>query len=175
MWTYCSKSLAIWKCPADTSFVVVNGQQKPRVRSMSMNVYLGGWGGNLRELGFGDGCGLSDFKIYRKQSEFFNPGPSRVFVFLDMRQDSIDMGNFAIDMAGWPNQPASYGFFDLPGFYHGRACGFSFADGHSEIHVWRDPRTMPPLVPEGSVNDRFASPNNSDIAWFQQHATRPKQ
>ena len=174
MWPYCGNSLAIWKCPADTSFVVVNGQQKPRVRSMSMNVYLGGWGGTYGNWDLVMGSVWSDFKIYRKQSELANPGPSRVFVFLDMRQDSIDMGNFATDMAGWPDQPASYGFFDLPGFYHGRAGGFSFADGHAEIHVWRDDRTMPPLVPEGYVNDRFASPNNPDVAWLQQHATRPK-
>jgi hypothetical protein len=40
MWPYCGQSLSIWKCPADRSFVVVNGQAKPRVRSMSMN-FLG--------------------------------------------------------------------------------------------------------------------------------------
>ena len=173
MWPYCGKSLAIWKCPADTSFVVVNGQQKPRVRSMSMNVYLGGWGGTYGNWDIYMGSVWSAFKIYRKQSELANPGPSRVFVFLDMRQDSINMGNFATDMAGWFNQPASYGFFDLPGFYHGQACGFSFADGHSEIHVWRDARTMPPLTPETFMSG-FASPDNPDVAWLQQHATRPK-
>jgi prepilin-type N-terminal cleavage/methylation domain-containing protein/prepilin-type processing-associated H-X9-DG protein len=173
MWPYCGKNLAIWKCPADTSFVVVNGQQKPRVRSMSMNVYLGGWGGTYGNWDIYMGSVWSAFKIYRKQSELANPGPSRVFVFLDMRQDSINMGNFATDMAGWFNQPASYGFFDLPGFYHGQACGFSFADGHSEIHVWRDARTMPPLTPETFMSG-FASPDNLDVAWLQQHATRPK-
>ena len=30
--------------------------------------------------------------------------------------------------------------------YHHLACGFSFADGHSEIKRWRDARTMPPLT-----------------------------
>jgi prepilin-type N-terminal cleavage/methylation domain-containing protein/prepilin-type processing-associated H-X9-DG protein len=174
MWSYCGHSLAIWKCPADTSFVEVNGQAKPRVRSMSMNIYLGGWGGTYGNWDLVMGSVWSDFKIYRKQTDLINPGPSSVFVFLDMRQDSIDMGNFATDMAGWPDQPANYGFFDLPGSYHGRAGGFSFADGHAEIHAWRDSRTMPPLVPEGFVNDQFASPNNPDVAWLQQHATRPK-
>jgi len=169
MWIYCGKSLGIWKCPADDSFVLVNGQQKRRVRSMSMNVYLGGWGGTY------GGWNWSGFKIYRKQSELVDPGASRVFVFLDMRQDSIDMGNFAVNMTGWPDQPASYGFYDLPGSYHGRAGGFSFADGHAEIHPWRDDRTMPPLVPEGYVNDWFKSPYNIDVAWLQQHATRPVQ
>ena len=109
-----------------------------------------------------------------KQSDLNNPGPTSLFVFLDMRQDSIDMGNFATDMDGWPGQPARYGFFDLPGFYHHFAGGFSFADGHSEIRRWRDSRTTPPLVAEGNINDWFSSPNNVDVAWMQERTTRPR-
>ena len=45
MWPDRSRSLSIWRCPSDRSAVVVNGEAKPRVRSMSMNVFLGGWGG----------------------------------------------------------------------------------------------------------------------------------
>src|SRR5947207_4200656 len=33
LWPYCGKSTSIWRCPADNSFVTVNGVQKPRVRS----------------------------------------------------------------------------------------------------------------------------------------------
>lgn len=170
LWRYCGNNLAIWKCPADRSFVVVDGEQKPRVRTMSMNLFLGGWAGTDG----GWGPVFSDYKIYMKQSELFDPGPTKVFVFLDMREDSIDMGNFATRMAGWPDQPALYGFYDLPGFYHHLACGFSFADGHAEIRRWRDSRTMPPLVPGGFVNDQFSSPDNSDVAWLHDKATRPR-
>ena len=66
-------------------------------------------------------------------SDMTDPGPSQTFVFLDMRQDSIDIGNFATDMIGWPNNPAQNAFYDLPGSYHNRGGGFSFADGHAEI------------------------------------------
>jgi prepilin-type N-terminal cleavage/methylation domain-containing protein len=169
LWPYCGGQRTIWKCPADQSFVVVNGEPRPRVRSMSMNVYLGGWGGTDG----GWGALISDYRIYRKGSDLHNPGPARLFVFLDMREDSIDMGNFATRMAGWPDRPELYGFYDLPGFYHHRACGFSFADGHSEMRRWRDDRTMPPLVPGGLVNDSFASPHNPDVAWLQERSTRP--
>jgi prepilin-type N-terminal cleavage/methylation domain-containing protein len=169
LWPYTGKNLAIWKCPADRSGVTVDGEFKPRVRSISMNVFLGGWGGT-------DGYWgpiFSDYKIYLKPSELHHPGPAKVFVFLDMREDSIDMGNFGTRMAGWPDRPELYGFYDLPGSYHHLAGGFSFADGHSEIHRWRDDRTMPPLVPNGFVNDNFSSPNNTDVAWLQDHSTRP--
>ncbi len=170
MWPYCGNSLTIWKCPSDHSYVVVNGDSKPRVRSMSMNVFLGGWGGTDGYWG----PPFSDYHIYMKQSELFVPGPTKVFVFLDMREDSIDMGNFGTRMAGWPDQPDEYGFYDLPGFYHHFACGFSFADGHSEMKRWQDGRTTPPLVIGGLADDWFDSPGNPDVAWLQDKATRPK-
>jgi len=174
MWPYCGKNVSIWKCPSDHSSVTVNGEAKPRVRSMSMNVFMGGWGGTDGNWERVLGPVFSGYHIYLKQPELVDPGPSKLFVFLDMREDSIDMGNFGPRMVGYPNDPDSYGFFDLPGFYHHFACGFTMADGHSEIHRWRDGRTMPPLVPNGFVNDMFSSPGNQDVAWLQDHATRPK-
>ncbi|HEV2392220.1 MAG TPA: prepilin-type N-terminal cleavage/methylation domain-containing protein [Verrucomicrobiae bacterium] len=170
MWPYCGKNLTIWKCPADHSFVMVNGQALPRVRSMSMNFYLGGFGG-------WDAAGYLDtgnYQLYFTQAALSNPGASKIFVFLDMRADSIDIGNFATRMTGWPDQPQLYGFYDLPGDYHNLGCGFSFADGHSEMRRWRDGRTVPPLVDGVEVNDWFDSPNDADVAWLQDHATRPK-
>lgn len=171
MWPYCSKNLGIWKCPADRSYVTVNGTVTPRVRSMSMNVFLGGWGGTDG----GWGPVFSAYHIYLRQADLIDPGPSKVFVFLDQRSDSINMGNFGTRMAGFPDQPDQYGFYDLPGFYHHFACGFSFADGHSEIHRWLDGRTMPPLVQQQTIwqNEGSFAPGDQDVAWLQDHATRP--
>ena len=170
MWKYCGNNLGIWKCPSDLSAVVVNNERKPRVRSMSMNLYLGGWGGTV--LGITPSC-----LVYLKGGDLARPGASKVFVFLDMREDSIDMGNFAANMHGFSETapaPALYGFYDLPGIYHAGSCGFSFGDGHSEIHKWRDSRTTPPLQANGQVNDGFACPRNQDVAWLQDHSTRLK-
>lgn len=176
LWPYCGNSTAIWKCPADHSAVVVDGEARPRVRSMSMNIWLGGFRG--MDLGLSDSAdrwavGGGKWRVYLKTSDLTDPGPSRTFVFLDMREDSIDVGNFATDMRGWPDNPSRRGFYDLPGFYHHFAAGFSFADGHSEIKRWRDGRTMPPLVRDGIVPDHYPSPDNPDVAWLQEHATRP--
>jgi prepilin-type N-terminal cleavage/methylation domain-containing protein len=170
MWPYCGNSLEIWRCPADRSYSMINGEQKPRVRTMSMNFYLGGFGG-WDDSEYLDTGG---YKLYFKQADLVDPGPSKVFVFLDMREDSIDIGNFCTRMTGWPNQPAGYGFYDLPGFYHHFACGFSFADGHSEIRRWVNMATMPNLNVNGSVGDVFSSAGNQDVAWLQDHATRPR-
>jgi prepilin-type N-terminal cleavage/methylation domain-containing protein/prepilin-type processing-associated H-X9-DG protein len=176
MWQYCGKSLGIWRCPADQSSITVNGVLKPRVRSMSMSWWFGGFGDSggyasgtasvLAEMGSG-------YSLYYKYSDLRNPGPAKTWVFLDMREDSIDTGNFLVSMVGFdPYNPAAYQFEDLPGFYHGNAGGYSFADGHAETKKWRDSRTTPALRKGGIlVNDQYSSPNNVDIAWMQQHTT----
>jgi prepilin-type N-terminal cleavage/methylation domain-containing protein/prepilin-type processing-associated H-X9-DG protein len=170
MWKYVGNSLGIYKCPGDKSYVTVSGTRKSRVRSMSMNVYLGGWGGT------DGGWNYQPPPIfYFKESQLNNPGAAQVFVFLDMREDSIDMGNFATNMRGYsPANPNAYGFFDLPGSYHGGANSFSFADGHSESRKWKDDRTTPAMFPNKLVRDVKPSPNNLDVAWLQDRSTRPK-
>jgi len=77
-------------------------------------------------------------------------------------------------MTGYsPSNPAAYRFYDLPGAYHDGAATFSSADGHGELHRWQDRRSTPPLSP-GTPVANIASPNNPDIAWLQDRATRPK-
>ena len=59
---------------------------------------------------------------------------------------------------------------DLPAGYHNRACGFSFADGRSEIHKWLDATTCPPVlqVEHGTFP---AVPKSRDLQWTITHAT----
>jgi prepilin-type N-terminal cleavage/methylation domain-containing protein/prepilin-type processing-associated H-X9-DG protein len=171
LWPYCGGSAGIWRCPADRSVIKpgygpLRGQIVPRVRSMSMNLWVGGFGG--------ESFGLSGpgWRVYLRESDMTDPGPSRTFLFLDMREDSIDIGNFATDMRGWPDQPGQTGFYDFPASYHNRAGGFSFADGHSEVKHWLDPRTMPTLAKGALVPDVLTSPDNQDIIWLQERCTR---
>ena len=185
IWSYCGKNAEIWKCPADFSFVLVSGLNRPRVRSMSMNFWIGGFigydggmsggSGYVNPPGYPPGTrGGNPWRLYLKMADFVAPGPADTFLLLDMREDSIDWGNFATDMRGWPDHPEQAGFYDLPGSYHHRAGGFSFVDGHAEIKRWMDDRTMPPLVLGGQVVDQLSSPNNPDISWLQAHTTRLK-
>ncbi len=172
LWPYCGKAAGIWKCPADQSTIrplsgPFKGQRLPRVRSMSMNLWVGGFGGE--DAGF-SGAGV--WRVYLRASDMVDPGPTRTFIFLDMREDSIDIGNFATDMRGWPDKPQQTGFFDYPAGYHNRAGGLSFADGHSQIRRWIDPRTTPGLVRDGLIPDYLPSPRNKDIVWLQEHCTR---
>src|SRR5215471_8004401 len=171
MWPYCGKNAAIFKCPADKSYVTVNNENRPRVRSISMNLFLGGFHGDPPS-------DATSYIIYRTYTQLANPGPTKVFVFIDEREDAINWGNFETDMAGFqPVAPSKYALYDMPASYHGNAGGLSFADGHSEIHKWRDPRTMPPVKYEGLTFDgstAIPSPRNVDVAWLQDRTTRPK-
>ena len=45
IWQYCGNNLGIWRCPADKSYVTVSGQRTPRLRSMAINAYVGGFAG----------------------------------------------------------------------------------------------------------------------------------
>ena len=134
-----------------------------------MNTYLGGYAGTDGGWGF-----ASNYRIYLKTSELSPPGPARVFVLVDLRPDSVTWPDFFTQMAGYsPRSPSLYSFGDFPGSHHNGMGSFSFADNQAELQRWRDPRTMPPLNPIVPW-DPGASPNNQDIAWLQDHATRPK-
>jgi len=167
LWQYAGSALGIFRCPAYSSRLYANGRWYPRVRSMSMNLYLGGFGGSTSGTAWGQA------RVFLRFSDLVDPGPAGTFVFLDQREDSINWGNFAADMTGYPDKPAQRQFNqDLPGSYHHRAGGFSFADGHSEIHRWLDQRTMPRLQRPPVGFGVVPSPHNPDVFWLQEHSTR---
>ncbi len=92
------------------------------------------------------------------------------FVLLDERQDSINDGYFVTEMDGYPN-PRTTKIVDYPASYHALAAGFAFADGHSEIHKWKDSRTFPALRMGVPLQLNVPSPNNPDVLWMQDHCS----
>ena len=181
LWAY-AKQANLYKCPADHSSILVNGVAKPRIRTMSMNLYVGGFVDNLgSSQGTASWAFGTNYMIYSKLSQFgaSSAAPAdKVFVFLDMREDKVNWGNFMIDMDGYsPTQPGLYSFTsDLPGMYHDLACGFSFADGHSEIHKWLNPGVIPPTVnaadnAPGIGSQLTAVANDIDIIWLAHHTS----
>ena len=138
LFPYCGKSVAIFKCPADRSVINVSGRGRlPRIRSMTMNQHVGGFDDTPSSL--------THLQFFRKSSDMADPGPAGTWVFLDQREDDVNFPSYEVVMDGWPNNPKLYRFTDVPGFYHDRAAGLSFAAGHSASKRWGDARTMPPL------------------------------
>ncbi len=169
IWPYTGNSLPIWRCPADPIRVTPTsgpnkGQSIQRTRSMSMDAWFGMNEGNWSLTWFGD----QTFRAYFKYSDVVDPGPASTWLLVDEHPDSINDGFFCVDMLGYPN-PASTTLPDCPASYHNGACGFAFADGHSEIHKWLDGRTKPPITHQTYSPGNQG--NNKDIVWLWQHTT----
>lgn len=153
--SYLGGNVKVYQCPGDPRKSTQPGfVGTPACRSVCMNSYIG--------VG-GDGKSLWDTEYlgYKKMSDMVRPGPVNTFVILDEGL-SINDGFFATDMDTYdPNNMPGKVTTDVPATYHSMAGSFSFADGHSEIHKWRDVRTSQPK------GYGWASPGNVDIDWLQ--------
>jgi prepilin-type N-terminal cleavage/methylation domain-containing protein/prepilin-type processing-associated H-X9-DG protein len=177
LWPYCGGSIGVWHCPADLTMAYDTRQKKlvPRIRSMSMNNWVGGPGwdasGNWRPRN------PTGWQVFLKDSDIQNPGPANTWVLVDEREDSINDGYFVVDMAGFVegNQTCVRTVVDFPAAYHNGAAGLSFADGHSEVHKWQSAQykqpikkgqTLPLNVP---ARDTVAK---RDLYWMAERSTR---
>lgn len=162
--------IAVYKCPFD---VLTDDQNCVRLRSYSMQSQMGA----VYMAGFGFNPG---YRSFTKGSDEVCPVPSGLFDFLDENPMSIQDGYLEIDSAangGWP---------DVPAAYNGHADGFSFSDGHVEMHQWLTQNLIAPSSTTVSPNIALDPPtkndsvhyapggaNNADWVWFQSHATSP--
>ncbi|MSU62026.1 MAG: type II secretion system protein [Pedosphaera sp.] len=156
---FTSKTPGAYKCPADKIMVKNGGVSRSRVRSISMSGWMG-----PNAPAWNDG-----FITFSKVSQIVKPSPTEALVFLDEREDSIDDGYYAVNMDKANLQLPNY-----PGSFHNGAGGLSFADGHTEIHRWVDPRTVPPFK-KGQKREFAVTKNNRDVEWLQAHATSSKK
>ena len=154
---FLSASAGVFKCPADT--FTVNNQA--RVRSYSMNGAMGvgtdigaGQPGQPKgEPYWMDYPGGID-GTYLKSIQVGHP--SDTFVMLDEAALSINDGAIYIDVQGKQLE-------DIPANYHNNGTDFNYADGHSEVHRWTDPKFYTNTI----HNVTMTSP---DLTWLSQHA-----
>jgi len=179
---YTAKSIGCYLCPADTYLAPaqVAAGWTHRIRSVRVNGYLShsapyettwdqtSWGPNFAE----------NFKMSQIQS------PASLWVFIDAHPDTGDTGGglhpydglFSLPPGG-VSQSGNCNWNDMPASYHNkRNCGFSFADGHAEVHKWLSHSTIIPVTYESSVSGTglygtVVYPNDTqDIMWTFLHA-----
>ncbi len=143
------KNVNAYRCPADPG----NPAGTFRVRSISMNNYMHGYGnpGSINS---------NQFWWYDKITQIRKPSDS--FVFVDELPSSINDDFFEVLMY----LPANYGSLtvqDWPSSTHGKTCGFSFADGHVEGKHWQT-QAFWNATPK-------SVPNNPDAIWIVEHTT----
>jgi len=153
---------SIYKCPSDkTTYVVSRGKPIPQVRSYSLNMYLGPTSSMDRHLS-------SRYRPFRKAPDI--PSPANTFTFQDLTPQNLCTPAFIVLMPGRANDE----FFHLPATHHRRGGVVSFADGHSEAHRWRDPRTFRSAALGVKIGHNIFSPKNTDLAWIQERTTVSK-
>ena len=157
-----TKSPAIYKCPADKSWIKINGTMHLRVRSVAMNGFMNSAGGGY----MGDAVG---YFWFLRLSDIVNPPPDKAWVFIDEHEDSIDDGRFLVVS---PNTyPWDY-WVELPGSRHNGGTALSFADGHCEFKKWTDPRTKKRVE---RIRYIPVLEDNRDAAWLEERSTAKKQ
>ncbi|HEX3717810.1 MAG TPA: prepilin-type N-terminal cleavage/methylation domain-containing protein [Verrucomicrobiae bacterium] len=147
-----TKNPGIYKCPGDPG----NPVGTARVRSISMNGFMNGKGGDT----------VTGFENFMKTSDLQKS--AQWFVFLDEKPATINDEYFEVNMGGVTS--TSIAVQDNPSQVHNGACGFGFADGHAEIHKWLGAAFESPVSCSGQS---FTSPsaNFHDALWLVQHTT----
>jgi len=154
------KSPAVYRCPSDRSTTTISGKEWPKARSYSMNSYFA-WTVPAGSLN-------SDYYwTFMKSSDVAMADASKTFLFLDVEPASICHSAFVVVMGdtGW--------YYHRPSIQHTGSGVLTFADGHAETHVWRDPKTKE--LSKTRESGHFVwTPGNQDLKWLQQHASALK-
>lgn len=182
------KEVDLFKCPSDPRVGVysganlaMKGQVIRATRSISMNHAVGTIDPAYSEYQADDNhSGVPNLAVngpwldgkrshhrnqpyatFGKTTDFNNGSPSQIFLTVDESPWSINDAAFGVSaaMAKW---------VDWPSVYHNNACGFSFCDGHAEIHKWQTQslktnRRTPPTMD--------TNPDNPDWIWLKEHST----
>jgi len=93
------------------------------------------------------------------------PNPAMTWLTLDEHPDSVNDGFFTVPVS----QP-NWG--DVPASFHNGACGFSFCDGHAEVHKWLSSTSKYPVNasnPAASLNSMktFDAAGRTDFQWYK--------
>lgn len=141
----------IFHCPADWS--QTNGA--PRVRSYSMNGWIGSryMTSEVSQYTYGE----SGYRTYVKESETAVVGAASLWVIMDEHEATIDDAWFVVTMND------SDVFASLPANRHQRGYNLSFADGHVEHYILRDPTSLSP--------GKHLTPQNPDWLKLKQVTT----
>jgi len=151
---YIGGNIAAFKCPAD----VVPSANWQRLRSYSMNGQMG--------VIYEDPGYDAPYRTYVRGSDLTCPTPANAFIFLDEHPMTLDDAWFQL-------YSFSPGFADLPASYHEGCGGFSFADGHVEMHQWQTTNVLIPVQYGVTSGGQIlpAAAGNPDWIWLNTHGT----
>jgi prepilin-type N-terminal cleavage/methylation domain-containing protein/prepilin-type processing-associated H-X9-DG protein len=172
-----SQGNSVYKCPGDKLRGTSGQLTVPRVRSYSLNCYMG-WEPDAQYRNIP----TAQYLVFKRQSQITGGnaasvtapngqsfGPARAITFLDMHPDSICRPFYGIYM----DNPGRY--YHFPASFHNGGGTVGFADSHVEPHKWLENFTKKPTTTSFHDHD-FTAPatQRRDQAWIQDHATAHK-
>jgi prepilin-type N-terminal cleavage/methylation domain-containing protein/prepilin-type processing-associated H-X9-DG protein len=170
---YLAGNTDVYHCPADN--YLSDAQRRAgwskRMRSIAMN---SNWGRSTPQEpkgGLPNSWGYqAPWKQWHRTSEVKRP--SDMYVFIDEHPASVNDAFFICTWGGGngdaPVTARNANWGDTPAFYHNKACGFGFADGHSEIRKWRSKDI--PVKRSGGVPTLTPGPADmADQVWYTRH------
>jgi len=161
---YTSGQYMIYRCAADQSTVVIGGQSCPRVRSVSLSQAM-----NSKNDWMSYATGEA-YLVFVRMSDFSHMSPAQAFCFMDEHPDSVNWGELAVAMIDQSTLSQAH-IIDVPASFHNGCSAVSFADGHGEVHPWRDARTRVPVTYGTPAINLFATPGSMDSLWLAQHTS----
>jgi type II secretory pathway pseudopilin PulG len=151
-------NVLIYHCPTDQG-VCISGTVVPTVRSYSMNCFMGARDPTLGPI---PSTAAGYVPFYAKDSDI--PNPSQMWVLIEEDERSINNGFFITD----PTAGIWFSFPPISVHRHNYSYVLDFADGHSEIWRYNDPRSF-----QVSVN-QTEQPGDTDLASLARATSTPK-
>jgi len=159
----------VYRCPSDTSTIKVGRVIQPRLRSYSLNSFVG-WNTNTRGGGEPAYRNQPDVKYqsYLKMSDSAK-GPSELFTFIEVHPQSLCRPFFGHHM--------KQNFYHVPAGYHNGKAALGYIDGGARVRKWMDTKTQELLAStkgEHWGGHSHGNNRNLDVIWLQDRATVSK-
>jgi prepilin-type N-terminal cleavage/methylation domain-containing protein/prepilin-type processing-associated H-X9-DG protein len=154
-----TKSIGIYRCPADSSTVETPDGLKLsqfRNRSYNMSQSVNGYRGSAMS------SQMLSVLPFRTYSEIRQPSPVQLFVFIDEHPNTMRSAVFHGYSAGILEFPV---WWDMPSDRHNRGSCLAFADGHAERWRWKRPKNARSFGSESALSD----PDYSRLRDAMQH------
>ena len=154
---YLGDNVKSFKCPSD---------KNKNIRTYSLNGTFGfsTEGGTATWNARPDGQYRQFMKLSNIQT------PTKLLTFVDEHIAFLNDGNFVIWPDGSdPRVPSLWRIGNVPAIYHNDSSGLSFADGHSDMHKWKD--EVPRLVKVGFTTSNNPAPDKQDAGFLAESST----
>jgi prepilin-type processing-associated H-X9-DG protein len=186
---YVGKSRGIWQCPADPRTGTYQGADPTMInktvraaRSISMDSSVGSedsvYAASAADHG-GQTVSTSGSWLNGERANNKHNNPYATFGRMaDFTAISASQIFMTVDESPWSINDACLGvsaaipqIVDWPAAFHNNACGFSYCDGHSDVHKWRTGHmALNAPASTQSVTNSYAD-LMPDWIWLSTHST----